>query len=157
MIGVGAVVWHQGKVLLIRRGKPPKAGEWSLPGGAQELGETVLQALEREVFEETGIETRFEALVCFRHWHGYRYGKSDIYFVARLAPVNYKIKKQEEEIDECLWMPVNEFLANDSIHSFNKTIVAAAMGSEGLFSEPVSGYEPESKFEFFMPNKGERA
>lgn len=55
MIGVGAVVWHQGKVLLIRRGKPPKAGEWSLPGGAQELGETVLQALEREVFEETGI------------------------------------------------------------------------------------------------------
>lgn len=55
MIGVGAVVWHEGKVLLIRRGRPPKAGEWSLPGGAQELGETVQQALEREVFEETGI------------------------------------------------------------------------------------------------------
>ena len=55
IIGVGGVIWHEGKVLLIRRGKPPKAGEWSLPGGAQELGETVQQALEREVFEETGI------------------------------------------------------------------------------------------------------
>ncbi|PKR54278.1 NUDIX hydrolase [Thalassospira marina] len=55
MIGVGAVVWHDGRVLLIRRGKPPRAGEWSLPGGAQELGETVQQTVQREVLEETGI------------------------------------------------------------------------------------------------------
>ncbi|OSQ41228.1 NUDIX hydrolase [Thalassospira sp. MCCC 1A01428] len=55
LIGVGGVVWHQNKVLLIRRGKPPKAGEWSLPGGAQELGETVVETLIREVFEETSI------------------------------------------------------------------------------------------------------
>ncbi|OSQ37813.1 NUDIX hydrolase [Thalassospira mesophila] len=56
IIGVGAVVWRDGKVLLIRRGKPPKAGEWSLPGGAQELGETVIESLIREVFEETSIQ-----------------------------------------------------------------------------------------------------
>lgn len=43
-------------VLLIRRGKPPRVGEWSLPGGAQELGETVRQTALREVREETGIE-----------------------------------------------------------------------------------------------------
>ncbi|WP_339773983.1 NUDIX hydrolase [uncultured Thalassospira sp.] len=56
LIGVGAVVWHDGKVLLVRRGKPPKEGEWSLPGGAQELGETVNEALIREVFEETSVQ-----------------------------------------------------------------------------------------------------
>ncbi len=56
VVGVGAVVWRDGRVLLIRRGKPPRAGQWSLPGGAQELGETVLEAARREVREETGLE-----------------------------------------------------------------------------------------------------
>lgn len=42
-------------MLLIRRGKPPRAGEWSLPGGGQELGETVAQAARRELAEETGL------------------------------------------------------------------------------------------------------
>ena len=43
-------------LLLIRRGKPPKAGEWSLPGGSQDLGETVRETAAREVREETGVE-----------------------------------------------------------------------------------------------------
>lgn len=55
-VGVGAIVWRSDEVLLIRRGQPPRAGEWSIPGGGQELGETVAQAAIREVFEETGIE-----------------------------------------------------------------------------------------------------
>lgn len=56
VIGVGAVVIQDDEVLLIRRGKPPKKGEWSLPGGAQELGEPIQQALRREVKEETGLD-----------------------------------------------------------------------------------------------------
>lgn len=56
IVGVGVVVWRDGRVLLIRRGKPPRAGSWSLPGGAQELGETVREAARREVREETGLE-----------------------------------------------------------------------------------------------------
>lgn len=55
-VGVGAVVWRGDRVLLIRRGKPPRAGEWSLPGGRQEWGETVEAALRREVREETALE-----------------------------------------------------------------------------------------------------
>ncbi len=55
-VGVGAVVWRGEHVLLIRRGKPPRAGEWSLPGGRQEWGETVEAALRREVREETALE-----------------------------------------------------------------------------------------------------
>ena len=55
LVGVGIVVWHGERVLLIRRGKPPRAGQWSLPGGALELGETVAAAARREVLEETGL------------------------------------------------------------------------------------------------------
>ena len=54
--GVGAVVRKDDAVLLIRRGKPPRMGEWSIPGGAVEVGETLQQAVQREVREECGIE-----------------------------------------------------------------------------------------------------
>jgi mutator protein MutT len=52
---VGAVVVHDGRVLLIRRGKEPLRGRWVVPGGTVELGETLHEALVREVREETGI------------------------------------------------------------------------------------------------------
>jgi 8-oxo-dGTP diphosphatase len=54
--GVGVVVWKDGKVLLIRRGRPPREGEWSLPGGRQKLGETTRETAIREVREEAGLE-----------------------------------------------------------------------------------------------------
>lgn len=63
MVGVGVVVWKGDDVLLIRRGKPPRRGEWSLPGGLQELGETVAEAAAREVREETGVEITLGPLV----------------------------------------------------------------------------------------------
>ncbi len=55
IVGVGVVVLSAQGVLLIRRGKPPRKGKWSLPGGAQKLGETVFDAGRREVLEETGL------------------------------------------------------------------------------------------------------
>ncbi|HYX53809.1 MAG TPA: NUDIX domain-containing protein [Candidatus Limnocylindrales bacterium] len=55
IVGVGAVIVHQSKVLLIKRGAPPLMGEWSLPGGVVELGETLRAAAEREALEETGL------------------------------------------------------------------------------------------------------
>ena len=52
---VGVVVLKESEVLLIRRGKEPIRGRWSLPGGAVELGETVRQAAEREILEECSV------------------------------------------------------------------------------------------------------
>lgn len=57
-VGVGAVLIHEGRVLLIRRGKEPLRGRWVVPGGTVELGETLEQALVREVEEETGLLVR---------------------------------------------------------------------------------------------------
>ncbi|MGO4727800.1 MULTISPECIES: NUDIX domain-containing protein [unclassified Inquilinus] len=55
-IGVGAVVWRDDRLLLIQRGKAPQAGQWSIPGGSQELGETLFEAALRETLEEAGVE-----------------------------------------------------------------------------------------------------
>jgi 8-oxo-dGTP diphosphatase len=62
-VGVGIVVWRGDEILLVRRAKPPRMGEWSIPGGAQSLGETVFEAAIREVREETGIAIRPTGIV----------------------------------------------------------------------------------------------
>ena len=58
VIAVGAVLVKDGKVLIIKRGHPPRQGEWSLPGGRVELGESLIDAVRREIKEETGLEVQ---------------------------------------------------------------------------------------------------
>jgi ADP-ribose pyrophosphatase YjhB (NUDIX family) len=53
---IGIVIWRDDKVLLIRRGKAPRAGDWGLPGGMQDTGETIIEAAVREAREETGLD-----------------------------------------------------------------------------------------------------
>jgi 8-oxo-dGTP diphosphatase len=63
MVGVGGVIIHQARALLIRRGSEPLLGEWSIPGGMLELGETLEQGVARELLEETGLTVRVIELI----------------------------------------------------------------------------------------------
>lgn len=63
MVGVGGVVIENGRTLLIRRASPPLQGEWSIPGGLLEVGETLEQGVARELAEETGLEVRVLELI----------------------------------------------------------------------------------------------
>ena len=158
-IGAGGVTLNSRGELLVVSEKyhrvdnaPPR---YKLPGGALHEGEHLAEGVIREVLEETGVRTEFDALVCWRHWHGYRYGKSDIYFVCRLHPLNEEIAIQEEEIAACLWMPVADYLASEGVSDFNKRIVEAAMKSPGIVSTAIDGYGDPDKYEFFMPSEDE--
>lgn len=57
-VAVGAIVFNNNRVLLVRRGRPPSQNLWAIPGGSVEIGETLQEAAEREIFEETGITIR---------------------------------------------------------------------------------------------------
>src|ERR1700704_3479169 len=63
LVGVGGVLIDKGRALLIRRGSEPLRGEWSIPGGMLELGETLAEGVTRELKEETGVTVRVLELI----------------------------------------------------------------------------------------------
>ncbi len=63
MVGVGGVVIRDGRALLIRRGSEPLKGEWSIPGGMLEVGETIKEGVMRELLEETGLQVSVVELI----------------------------------------------------------------------------------------------
>ena len=62
-VGVGAIVLHEGRVLLVKRGRAPGLGLWSVPGGLVDLGETTVDAARREVVAECGLKVQIAGLV----------------------------------------------------------------------------------------------
>ena len=155
-IGAGGVVLTDDQELLVVTEKVHRHSRpryYKLPGGALQPGEHLVNGVIREVREETGVLARFESLACFRHWHGYRYGKSDIYFVCRLSPLTRELRCQETEIEECLWMPVADYLASRHVGVFNKRVVQAALSNGGgLAPGWIEGYDEDPhRREIFLP------
>ena len=68
LLGVGAIILENNRVVLVRRGCPPALGDWSLPGGVVELGETIEKAIIREVEEEVGLKVEVIHLVAVLDW-----------------------------------------------------------------------------------------
>ncbi len=82
IVGVGAVIVDNGRAVLVRRGTEPLRGEWSIPGGVLELGETVRGGAEREALEETGLVVRAgEVLGVFDRVVPGDYGRTRFHYV----------------------------------------------------------------------------
>jgi len=89
LVGVGGVVIHRNRVLLIRRGGEPLKGEWSIPGGLIEVGEELADGVRRELKEETGLEVEPLAIIetfdrIFREGRRVRYHFVIVDYICRL-------------------------------------------------------------------------
>ena len=97
-VGVGGLVLSKDKSKLLciqERKSPTDSGPvWKLPGGLVEAGESIEQAVNREVWEETGVKTNFVSILGFRELLKYQWGQQDLYYVCMLEP-----KDGDETID----------------------------------------------------------
>ncbi|KAF8066283.1 NUDT2 [Scenedesmus sp. PABB004] len=119
-VGVGAfVVNARREVLVVQEANGPLRGEgfWKMPTGLVHAGEDLIDAVEREVAEETGVAADFAALIAVRQAHGFLHGKSDLFFCCGLTlrdgggagePPS-ALKPCEREIAAVRWMPLEEY------------------------------------------------
>ncbi|XP_034830354.1 uncharacterized protein [Maniola hyperantus] len=126
-LGVGGLVFNDDSEILVVTEKHFEYAHWKLPGGYVERGEDIKDAAIREVKEETGIDAVFESMVTLRHTHKAMFGNSDIYIVVMLKATSTVITKSEEEIKECKWMKIDEYLRHPHAHEFNRFIVKQAL------------------------------
>jgi 8-oxo-dGTP diphosphatase len=126
-VAVGALVTKAETVLLVKRGKAPSEGKWAIPGGSVELGETLQQAAEREIFEETGIRIRAaEPVYTFDFIERNRHGRIRFHYVIIDLAAEYltgKIKPGDDA-DQAAWIPFAELKdleMNATTRAFLKT------------------------------------
>ncbi len=111
IVGVGAIIFEGGNVLLAQRGKPPSLGNWSVPGGALKLGETLEDACRREVLEETGLDieliSRFTVLdrITRDQWERVRYHYVLVDYVCRPAGGSLN---PGGDVSDVKWCPLGE-------------------------------------------------
>jgi 8-oxo-dGTP diphosphatase len=115
-LGVSGIVFnHQKQVLLIQRNQPPAMGLWSIPGGKLEAGESLLEACQREIKEETGLETEVKNIVAIveRRIEGFHYVIID--FLALLADEENSEPIPQSDVSEARWVNLENLIDYDLV------------------------------------------
>ena len=133
-IGVGAVVINEkNELLMVRDRIHNEHSIYKLPGGMVEHADKLYDAVEREVWEETGIKAKLTKMVSLLNSHPYRFNKSNIYMVFQLEALTTEIDVIDtHEIEEAIWMPLEEFFLHEKMSQFQKTLVYSALENEGM-------------------------
>ena len=121
IVGAGALMIENGKLLLIKRGAKPGQGKWSIPGGLVELGERVQDTIVREVKEECGLDIEVERLMdVFDSITRDEKGRIQYQFVVVnfLAKIKGGILKNADDVLEARWVPLNEVEEYNLTNSF---------------------------------------
>ncbi|WP_062267040.1 NUDIX hydrolase [Endozoicomonas arenosclerae] len=151
-LGAGALIVNSShEVLLV---KEHGMNGYKLPGGHIDLGEPIESAIQREVLEETGIESDFESIVGITTKHPYRFGKSNMYIICRLKAVTDIISIQDKnEIEDARWTPISDYLQDTNNSLFNRQMVEKLSNEQGLRRVQLEGDRgPHKKQEVFFSN-----
>ena len=129
-LGVGGVLWHEGRVLLVQRSNNPGKGMWTIPGGYVDQGESIGEAVIREIQEETGIKTEPLSIIALRDRPG---EKHNTYIIFLLRFLGGTLQAQEDEVsnlgfftlEECRILPIPSLTlsALEASHSFSPGLV----------------------------------
>ncbi|KAH9499478.1 Nucleoside diphosphate-linked moiety X motif 6 [Bulinus truncatus] len=129
-VGVsGMALKEDTKEVLVVKDKNRPFQLWKFPGGLSDLGEDIATTAEREVLEETGVETEYQSVLAFRQQHNPpgAFGRSDLYVICRLRPKTFELIPCEEEIESCRWMPLEELKAEVQATSLTHKMAELAL------------------------------
>ncbi|CAF4377266.1 unnamed protein product [Rotaria sp. Silwood2] len=136
-IGVGGLVVNKKReVLLIQERFSDDENYFKLPGGCLDMGESIENGVEREVFEETGIHAHFRGILAFTYEAQFRFGHGDVYFCC-LMSLNENEEDQEinydpREIAACKWMSLDEWANSPEQHPVAITLHVARLAVDVL-------------------------
>ena len=128
--GVGAIVFDEGRLLVI---KDRISSGYKLPGGHIDKNESIINAVKREVYEETGINIEFESIINIGHFRNGQFGESNLYIVCTAKALSKEISiNDSNEIKEARWMLPEDFLNSENVNNYNKSVVKAALSNKEL-------------------------
>lgn len=137
-IGAGAIVINDAGQLLVVRERGTTG--FKLPGGHVDAAERIQDSIEREVLEETGIESKCDSIVAFTTRHPYQFGKSNIHFICRMTALTQLINVQDtDEIEEAKWVALQAYLEDSGNSLSNRQLVRDVAFSQGLVCTEYSG------------------
>jgi len=128
-LGVGGVVWHNHKVLLVQRGQNPGKGMWTIPGGYVNQGESIGEAITREIQEETGIKVKPLSIICVRDRPA---EKHDTYIIFLMQFLGGALQAQPEEVSDLGFFTLEECRSLQIPSLTLKALEASRSVSQGL-------------------------
>ena len=148
-LGVGAVIVENNKILLI---KDKIWQQFKLPGGYIDDKENISHALQREVFEETGVKIELHSIVSLGHFYPSAFEKSNLYIVCGAKALSHEINIVDtDEILEAKWMDLDEYFNCEEIHDYNKNLVKTAIKNRGLKLKKLDYFaNSSSKHEYYF-------
>jgi ADP-ribose pyrophosphatase YjhB (NUDIX family) len=133
-IGVGGIVIHNDKALLVKLNYGRAQKYWLIPGGFVNPGETLIEGVEREVFEETGMRVEAQGILGVRTMVRHRDNLTDLYSVLKcvLKSVPEPLVPQASEIKAVTWMPISETMTNPEVLDYSRIIIKKALENKYL-------------------------
>ena len=139
-LGVGGVVIHKNKVLLVKLNYGYARGKWVIPGGLVECGETLQEAIVREIKEETGLSVKPVGLVGVRALVRKSDNLTDVYctFICELESSPDSVSVQHSELEDVKWFSLNDIDNNPEIVDFTRTMVKKAIAAQPMILDRES-------------------